>query len=779
MEFSASSVFDQQKDSAEEVDLNVVYQAAANGDVNTLTATIREDPSILEYCDGEGSTPLMHAVSGRQVDTVKLLLKMGTSINTQDACGRTSLSLATYLGWLEGCVCLLRNGAKQNIPDKNGRLPLHAATAEIDLKLMAVLLQQSTACEINHQDNEGMTALHWASFHNRPEHVQALLQKGADPTLVDKDFKTALHWAVQSGSRFMCSLILEHSLGSSVINYDDENGKTCVHIAAAAGYSDILYELAHFAETNLQALDVDERTPLHWAAAAGKEDCVQALLQLGVETGPRDINENTPLTYAMYCGHTACIKLLSADNRSNSARKLPSQGSDPSQLPSQGSDPSQLPSQGSDPSQLPSQGSDPSQLPSQGSDPSQLPSQGCDPAQLPSQGSDPSQLPSQGSDPSQLPSQGSDPSQLPSQGSDPSQLPSQGSDPSQLSSQGSDPSQKKEGKFRMLNQIFSCKRKEHYTTRQRELGRDGHLREETSEVDDIITMFDCLADSSSAKELENERSKVRKRPSIEAAQKLNPLDIRMAKDYKGLPPIRTQSLPPINLGTSLLAISQSAVEQSQATRPIVNHFAHRSQKSKSEHDLFDNRPKGQALVSHSWKTEANQSILAHKSWISPPPEKLLDKLYHETYGPTDVICRHQATYIQKNEQAPNTHLLTLDRLNMRETALTRNCLAPIRDHCTHRFSLPPDQVSKGVRKSKSLPLNTLCRGQGGLPPPVTSKSQRPGIPQSPSLCSFLPMLNGDPLRSVQVLPAIPSQRKYSPTVGQTKMDTLSKLDNRT
>lgn len=39
----------------------------------------------------------MHAVSGRQVDTVKLLLKMGANINTQDACGRTSLSVATYL----------------------------------------------------------------------------------------------------------------------------------------------------------------------------------------------------------------------------------------------------------------------------------------------------------------------------------------------------------------------------------------------------------------------------------------------------------------------------------------------------------------------------------------------------------------------------------------------------------------------------------------------------------------------------------------------------------
>lgn len=63
----------------------------------------------------------------------------------------------------------------------------------------------------------------------------------------------------QSGSRLMCSLILDHHLGSSVINYDDENGKTCVHIAAAAGFSDILYELSHVPETNLQALDVDER----------------------------------------------------------------------------------------------------------------------------------------------------------------------------------------------------------------------------------------------------------------------------------------------------------------------------------------------------------------------------------------------------------------------------------------------------------------------------------------------------------------------------------------
>ena len=46
-------------DAVEEVDINVVFQAAANGDVNTLTTIIREDPSILECCDGEGRSMIL------------------------------------------------------------------------------------------------------------------------------------------------------------------------------------------------------------------------------------------------------------------------------------------------------------------------------------------------------------------------------------------------------------------------------------------------------------------------------------------------------------------------------------------------------------------------------------------------------------------------------------------------------------------------------------------------------------------------------------------------
>ncbi|XP_016100057.1 ankyrin repeat domain-containing protein 55-like [Sinocyclocheilus grahami] len=468
-----------------------------------------------------------------------------------------------------------------------------------------------------------MTALHWASFHNRPEHVQALLQKGADPTLVDKDFKTALHWAVQSGSRLMCSLILDHHLGASVINYDDENGKTCVHIAAAAGFSDIIYEhLSRVPETNLQALDVDERTPLHWAAAAGKDDCVQVLLELGVEPNPRDINENTPLTYAM----------------SESSRPL--------------------------------------------------------------------------------------------------------------HAQNSDSSIRKEGKFRMLNHIFCKKKKELHPSQQTDLSQECQLKEETSEVDDIITMFECVTEPRDESETS---SAVRKRNND--SEKVHLAEDTSSKDLQSLPPIRTQSLPPITLGKSLLVNSQTLAHRTSGGH-VAGHLAHRSQKSKSEHDLFDGKSKDQKAPGQAWKTEPSQ-ILTHKAWISTPSERLLDNLLHGSTSPLDVLCSNHTPYIQRNYQAQN-HLLPL---RVRESALTRNSLAPIRDHCTHRFSLPPDQVSQGVKKSKS----SLGAGLAVLPPPYASKLHRAGIPQSQSLGSFPTPLTGESLRNIQVLPAIPPQRKRSPS----------------
>ncbi|XP_059775291.1 ankyrin repeat domain-containing protein 55 [Balaenoptera ricei] len=558
MDFSTPSVFDQQKgDSSEEVDLTMVYQAASNGDVNALTAVIREDPSILECCDSEGCTPLMHAVSGRQVDTVKLLLKMGANINMQDAYGRTSLCLATYLGWLEGCVSLLRNGAKHNIPDKNGRLPLHAATAEPDVRLLTVLVQQSNLNEINHQDSEGMTPLHWAAFHNRPQHTQMLLKKGADPTLVDKDFKTALHWAVQSGNRILCSIILSHHQGPSIINYDDESGKTCVHIAAAAGFSDIINELARFPECNLQALDVDDRTPLHWAAAAGKADCVQSLLELGIDSNLRDISESTPLAYALYCGHMACVKLLSQESRTEPTRPLPSQKSRP---------------------------------------------------------------------------------------------------------------QKKEGRFSMLNQIFCRNKKEEQRAYQKDHSRDWHRGEPTSEVDDIITTFDSNVDTNCQEQPGGRVAMVDFKKRTSENSKYH-LPEKKPLAHKGLPPIRTQSLPPITLGHNFLTASQGATSHAGLSSG-THHAAQQSQKSLSEQDLLNNRTGCQVLLDNQ---------VFYKAWTVSSSDKLLDRLLTSRSSHQEVSWPPHLPHLHNPSSGQNFQHLSPNRPKIWDLPFTRNNLAPLPD----------------------------------------------------------------------------------------------------
>lgn len=117
--------------------------------------------------------------------------------------------------------------------------------------------------------------------------------------------------------------------------------------------------------------------------------------------------------------------------------------------------------------------------------------------------------------------------------------------------------------------------------------------------------------------------------------------------------------------------------------------------------------------------------------------------------------------------------------NIKATAKLHYCIEFTNCFCSCSVSLPPDQVSQGVRKSKSLPLSSLGRSLAGLPPPVTSKSHRPGIHQSQSLCSFPAPLSTEPLRNMQVLPAIPPQRKRSPSPPKFQKTTENNTNRRT
>ncbi|XP_064601004.1 ankyrin-3-like [Liolophura sinensis] len=313
MDFGQAVVFDGDRDEVEwesDIDLRSVNQAAAAGHTDKLIQAIQVDPSILEQQDVDGLTPLGHSILGRQLGAVKKLVKMGSNVNAQDKLGRTAVAIAAYQGWYEGVVYLLRHGAKFSLCDKSGRSPLHASCYDPDYRTLCALLHNLSKGEINQKDHEGMTALHWAAFHDRPNHVRILLERGADIFREDIDGKTALHWAAQNGNLQCCELLYKWKDGTSLLNHGDHAGKTPVHFAAAAGNLSVIQSFATVEDCDLEAEDPDDRTPLHWAVATGQVHCVALLLDFGVTPNPVDTEACTPLDYARQSNQKECIKLL-------------------------------------------------------------------------------------------------------------------------------------------------------------------------------------------------------------------------------------------------------------------------------------------------------------------------------------------------------------------------------------------------------------------------------------------------------------------------------------
>jgi uncharacterized protein len=133
-----------------------------------------------------GCTPLLRATMVGDMELVKLLLAKGASPNVDDM-GLTAFLVAAGVG----------TGTRGG----TGLAAQAAAGSPANLPLMALLLEHGA--DINTQitgtktysmriarapsANEGMTALHWAALTGKTDVVRFLLEKGANPEVLDSD----------------------------------------------------------------------------------------------------------------------------------------------------------------------------------------------------------------------------------------------------------------------------------------------------------------------------------------------------------------------------------------------------------------------------------------------------------------------------------------------------------------------------------------------------------------------------------------------------------------
>jgi ankyrin repeat protein len=169
----------------------------------------------IDIRDADGNTPLHIAVLYRQPENLEEILKANPDIDAINTEGYTPLHLAVRRPDNEKAIgLLLQQGADVNITDPKGRNALLVSVGSIQTGYIALLV--SNGIDINSQDNDGNTALHYPLsnvlrdiryIRYSKEIIKTLLNEGADPHIRNKEAKSPMDLAVESGEEELINLL--------------------------------------------------------------------------------------------------------------------------------------------------------------------------------------------------------------------------------------------------------------------------------------------------------------------------------------------------------------------------------------------------------------------------------------------------------------------------------------------------------------------------------------------------------------------------------------------
>jgi palmitoyltransferase len=166
---------------------------------------------------------------------------------------------------------------------------------------------------LNKLDKDGRSPLHVAALGGHKDIVTELLERGADINIVNHNRFTPLHWAVVAG--YISTVHFLISKGAD-INMRDIKGRNILHLAAENDHLDIVYYLIEIQKMVVDDLDIDDHTPLTWAAYKGSKSVVNFLLNRGANPNLQDKKGYTPLHWAAKSGHSETVVVF-IENRAD------------------------------------------------------------------------------------------------------------------------------------------------------------------------------------------------------------------------------------------------------------------------------------------------------------------------------------------------------------------------------------------------------------------------------------------------------------------------------
>ena len=145
------------------------------------------------------------------VTAIRQFLEDGFSPNTGNEVGYTALMAAARGESRDVIRLLLAHGGKAMLADKQGYTALHWAVAQSTMNTMrqvaCVCALLDAGADPNARNQDGITPLMNAAWFGCCDSVRELKRRGADPSLRDKENKTAAELASKRGHKEVADLL--------------------------------------------------------------------------------------------------------------------------------------------------------------------------------------------------------------------------------------------------------------------------------------------------------------------------------------------------------------------------------------------------------------------------------------------------------------------------------------------------------------------------------------------------------------------------------------------
>ena len=199
--------------------------------------------------------------------------------------------------------------------------------AEPDARLADAVEKQNRArvqsllkkrAPVNTAQVDGMTALHWAAYHEDEKTAKQLIAAGAEPKAKNRYGVTPISIACRNGNTAIVQMLLKSGADP---NATLRGGETALMTAARTGKSGPVSALIA-AGAKIDATVGNGQTALMWAAAAGNTGTVDLLLKAGADFRTPLRSGFTPFFFAVREGHIGVVRrLLEAGVKVNDVMK--------------------------------------------------------------------------------------------------------------------------------------------------------------------------------------------------------------------------------------------------------------------------------------------------------------------------------------------------------------------------------------------------------------------------------------------------------------------------